>query len=80
MLSSPPPAQQPSSTILTSAGNLATQSLTAEIGGILALLEEPEAALKVLALTRLNSLVEIFWSEISESLPKMYARLLKLLI
>lgn len=37
----------------------------------LALLDEDDAKLKVRALEKLNGLVDQFWAEISESLPKM---------
>lgn len=40
--------------------------------GVIALLDEPEAALKVHALHNLNSIVDTFWSEIAASIGKMY--------
>ena len=45
-------------------------SLTSSTG-ILALLEEPEDDVKIFALKRLDSIVESFWSEISESVEKI---------
>ena len=39
--------------------------------GILSLLDEDEYELKELALTRLESIVNEFWAEISESIRKM---------
>lgn len=39
--------------------------------GILALLDEPMADLKVFALRKLNTIVDEFWPEISEAVEKM---------
>lgn len=39
--------------------------------GILALLDEPLADLKVFALKKLDSIVDEFWPEISEAVEKM---------
>lgn len=41
------------------------------IDGIIALLEEPQPELKVYALQQLNSLVDEFWAEISDSIAIM---------
>lgn len=41
------------------------------LGGVLALLEETEPAIKLFALKKLNSLVDTFWPEVSESVDKM---------
>ena len=38
---------------------------------MLALLEEPEPTIKVFALKKLNTIVDTFWPEISESIDKM---------
>lgn len=43
----------------------------AVLAGVLALLDEPEPAIKMFALTKLNKLVDIFWPEISESIDRM---------
>ncbi len=39
--------------------------------GLLSLLEEPEAKLKVYALEQLNNLVDEFWPEISDNIQQM---------
>ncbi|RKP35290.1 armadillo-type protein [Dimargaris cristalligena] len=41
------------------------------VGGLLALLEEPSVSLQHYGLTRLNSVVDQFWSEISDSLTRI---------
>ena len=41
------------------------------VAGILSLLSEPEAQVKVFALNRLNQLVDDFWAEIAESVSDM---------
>ncbi len=38
----------------------------------LALLEEPEHELQAVALTELNKLVDVFWSEIADASTTMY--------
>jgi len=40
-------------------------------GGLLAMLNEPHPALKLHALEKINSLIHIFWPEISTSVPAM---------
>jgi 26S proteasome regulatory subunit N2 len=50
---------------------LLTHSLLLQIDGIIALLDEPQPELKVYALEQLNSLVDEFWAEISDSIAKM---------
>lgn len=39
--------------------------------GIIALLDEPMPELKIFALRKLDSIVDEFWPEISESIEKM---------
>jgi 26S proteasome regulatory subunit N2 len=39
--------------------------------GLLAMLQEPAPELKLHALARLNSVVHLFWPEISTSVPTM---------
>lgn len=39
--------------------------------GVISLLDEPEPQLKTFALTRLDSIVDVFWAEISESVGKI---------
>jgi 26S proteasome regulatory subunit N2 len=39
--------------------------------GLLALLDEDESELKVFALSKLNDVVDQFWSEIAEQIKKM---------
>lgn len=41
------------------------------IAGIIALLDEPMPELKIFALRKLDSIVDEFWPEISESIEKM---------
>lgn len=41
------------------------------VAGVLALLEEPEPTIKLFSLKKLNTLVDTFWPEISESIDKM---------
>jgi 26S proteasome regulatory subunit N2 len=40
-------------------------------GGVIALLDEDQVELKTYALQKLNSLVNDFWAEISDSVAKM---------
>ncbi len=63
----------PSATALTSAGTFKRQKrIFLFPGGILALLDETEPALKAHALVQLDAVVDQFWAEISDALPKMY--------
>ncbi|KAJ3331616.1 26S proteasome non-ATPase regulatory subunit 1, partial [Blyttiomyces sp. JEL0837] len=39
--------------------------------GVIALLDENEEALKVFSLNQLNDIVDQFWAEISDSVPKI---------
>ena len=39
--------------------------------GIIALLEEPESEVKYFALQKLNTIVDVFWAEISETVDKI---------
>jgi 26S proteasome regulatory subunit N2 len=41
------------------------------LGGVVALLDEQQPELKVYALQQLNTLVNQFWAEISDSVAKM---------
>ena len=43
-------------------------NITSSAAGVIALLNEPESEVKVFALTKLNSIVDVFWAEISEAL------------
>lgn len=42
------------------------------VAGVIALLDEPMPELKIFALRKLDSIVDEFWPEISESIEKMY--------
>ena len=64
----------PTTTTLTSAGTFGGHfgTLTWDVvAGILALLDEGEAALKTYALTQLNAVADQFWAEIADALSKM---------
>ena len=41
------------------------------LAGVLSLLSEPEAEVKVFSLNRLNQLVDDFWAEIADSVTLM---------
>jgi hypothetical protein len=56
-----------------------TQVLTSS-AGILALIDETDYELKELALQRLESIVDVFWTEISESIRKMYIHCIIIII
>jgi hypothetical protein len=43
------------------------------VASFLALLEEPEHELQAHALTKLNELVDVFWSEIADASTTMYS-------
>ena len=42
-----------------------------DIAGVISLLDEPMAELKVFALKKLDNIVDEFWPEISEAIEKM---------
>jgi hypothetical protein len=48
-------------------------TMISSASGILALLDEPEEELQEHALQSLDEIVDVFWTEISESISKMYA-------
>jgi hypothetical protein len=54
--------------MVSSAGIL---SIDLKTGGILSLLDESDESLLVFALQQLNSVVDIFWAEIADSIDKM---------
>jgi hypothetical protein len=48
-----------------------------DAGGFVALLQESDAELQLLALQRLNELVDVFWAEIAEALPQLGACMMR---
>ncbi|BFY99327.1 hypothetical protein BsWGS_02367 [Bradybaena similaris] len=50
---------------------MATAMTITSAAGVISLLDEPEPQLKTFALTRLDSIVDVFWAEISESVGKI---------
>ena len=50
---------------------MASAATLTSVSGVVALLDEPQDELKYYALQQLNSLVDQFWAEISESVEKM---------
>lgn len=48
-------------------------AMVSSASGLIAMLSETNPALKLHALDHLNSLVHVFWPEISTSVPTMYA-------
>lgn len=44
-----------------------TSTVTSTASGVMSLLQEPEKEIKIFALNKLNSIVDIFWAEISDS-------------
>jgi 26S proteasome regulatory subunit N2 len=50
---------------------MAAVATVSSASGLLAMLQEPAAELKLHALASLNSVVHLFWPEISTSVPTM---------